>query len=142
MLNNFNRAICHTEIMCYIYFIFNRQIARLMDKNFKRTILIDLDGVLNTYTGNFDKNYIPPIKFGAKKFLIELSREFKIKLFTTRNKELAVQWIFDEGLENIISDVTNTKDLNYLLIDDRCICFDGNYANLKTQIKNFKPWYK
>ncbi len=113
-----------------------------MDKNFKRTILIDLDGVLNTYTGNFDKNYIPPIKFGAKKFLIELSREFKIKLFTTRNKELAVQWIFDEGLENIISDVTNTKDLNYLLIDDRCICFDGNYANLKTQIKNFKPWYK
>ena len=33
--------------------------------NFKKTILFDLDGVLNTYDGKYDKNYIPPIKDGA-----------------------------------------------------------------------------
>lgn len=39
-----------------------------MTNTFKKTILIDLDGVLNTYMGKFDKNLIPPIKEGAKKF--------------------------------------------------------------------------
>ena len=38
-----------------------------------KTVLIDLDGVLNDYTGNFDKNNIPTIKIGASKFLKNLS---------------------------------------------------------------------
>ena len=38
-----------------------------------KTVLIDLDGVLNDYTGHFDKNNIPPIKIGASKFLKNLS---------------------------------------------------------------------
>ena len=38
----------------------------------KRTILIDLDRVLNTYTGEFDKDLIPPIKKGTKEFLENL----------------------------------------------------------------------
>ena len=28
---------------------------------YKKTILIDLDGVLNEYTGNYQADYIPPI---------------------------------------------------------------------------------
>ena len=36
----------------------------------KKTILIDLDGVLNEYVGNFDKEFIPTIKQGAKEFLM------------------------------------------------------------------------
>ena len=32
----------------------------------KKTILIDLDGVLNLYNGNFDELQIPEIKEGAK----------------------------------------------------------------------------
>ena len=32
-------------------------------KNFtKKTILIDLDGILNTYTGGFNEDFIPPLK--------------------------------------------------------------------------------
>ena len=34
-------------------------------EKFKKTILFDLDGVLNTYDGKYDKNNIPPIKEGA-----------------------------------------------------------------------------
>ena len=33
---------------------------------FKKTILIDLDGVLNAYDGKYDKNHIPSIKDGAR----------------------------------------------------------------------------
>lgn len=108
----------------------------------KKILLIDLDGVLNEYTGNFDKDYIPAIKKGARKFLIELSNTYIIKLFTTRNKILATKWLIDNNLDQVVDDITNVKELSYLYIDDRCIKFDGNYSNLKTQILNFKPWYR
>ena len=108
----------------------------------KKTILIDLDGVLNTYTGDFDKNFIPPIKQGAKEFLKDLSEKFYIKIFTTRNHLLASKWIIENKIEEYIEDITSNKDLSWLIIDDRCINFDGDYQNLKNKIENFKTWYK
>ena len=108
----------------------------------KKTILIDLDGVLNTYSGNFDKDLIPPIREGAFEFLQNLSKDYQIKLFTTRNKLLASNWIIDNKLSDYIDDVTNTKELCYLYIDDRCINFNGNYDDLTDKIINFKAWYK
>ena len=108
----------------------------------KKTILIDLDGVLNNYKGNFDINEIPSIKSGAREFLIELSKDFDIKLFTTRNKILASKWIVKEKLDNIITDITDRKELCFLFVDDRCINFSGDYGNLIKEIKNFKPWYR
>lgn len=111
-------------------------------QKFKKTILIDLDGVLNQYKGNFDKDFILPIADGAKEFLTELSEEFEIKLFTTRNKILASKWLIDNGLDEITADITNVKELSWLYIDDRCLQFDGNYTELIENIKNFKAWYK
>ena len=107
-----------------------------------KTVLIDLDGVLNTYDGNFDKNKIPPVKEGAKEFLKKLSEKFVIKLFTTRNKLLASKWLIENGIDNFIEDITDKKDVCWLYIDDRCICFDGEYKNLSEKIDSFKPWYK
>ena len=108
----------------------------------KKTLLIDLDGVLNEYKGNFDKGYIPPIKEGAKDFLKELSKDYEIKIFTTRNKILTAKWIQQNNLREFIADITNIKELCYLYIDDRCIKFDGNFKETINSIKNFKVWYK
>ena len=113
-----------------------------MNKTFKRTILIDLDGVLNEYDGKFDEKFIPPIKKGAKKFLEDLSENFEIKLFTTRNKILASKWLIENNIDLLFNDITNTKDLAWLYIDDRCLKFEGDYSSLKEQINVFKPWYK
>ena len=41
---------------------------------FKKKILIDLDGVLNQYNGNYDENFIQQIKDGAIEFLQELNK--------------------------------------------------------------------
>lgn len=112
------------------------------NKSFKKTILIDLDGVLNSYNGNFNEKYIPPIKEGAYDFIKSLSEEFKIKIFTTRNKILTSKWIIENKLDEFIEDITNIKDICWLYIDDRAIKFDGNYKNLRLDIENFKPWYK
>ena len=109
---------------------------------FKKTILIDLDGVLNTYTGNFDPNFIPPIKDGAVEFLENLSKNYEIKLFTTRNKLLATKWLIENKIDSYFQDITNTKDVCYLYVDDRCVTFDGNYNSLNDKIENFKVWHK
>ena len=113
-----------------------------MNISFKKTILIDLDGVLNTYTGNFDENIIPSIKDGALEFIKELSNQYKVKIFTTRNLLLASEWVIQNGLQQYIDNVTNVKEPSFLLIDDRCITFNGNYSILKEQINSFKVWYK
>lgn len=111
-------------------------------KTFKKTILIDLDGVLNQYTGGFDETFIPPIKVGAKEFLEKHSEDFEIKLFTTRNKILATKWLIENEIDKYFTDITNSKDLAWLYIDDRCLNFDGDFENLTNLIKTFKPWYK
>ena len=108
----------------------------------RKTILIDLDGVLNNYKGDFNIAEIPSIKIGAREFLYKLSKNFNIKLFTTRNKILASRWIIKEKLDDIIIDITDRKELCYLFVDDRCINFCGDYNNLLDEIKNFKPWYR
>lgn len=107
----------------------------------KKTILIDLDGVLNNYNGNFEEDKIPDLKFGAFEFLQKLSLEYKIKIFTTRNKLLTAKWLIDNNLYDYIEDVTNLKEPAYLYIDDRCICFNNNYHDMYYQIKNFKTYW-
>ncbi|MGN0030489.1 MAG: hypothetical protein ACI37Q_00870 [Candidatus Gastranaerophilaceae bacterium] len=110
--------------------------------NLKKTILIDLDGVLNTYSGKYDESYIPPIAKGAYQFIKDLSDEYKILVFTSRNLLLTSKWIIENNLEKYIDNVTNVKEPNYLIIDDRCINFNGDFTELKKKINNFKVWYK
>ena len=87
-----------------------------MNYEFKKTILIDLDGVLNIYDGKYDKNYIPPIKDGAKEFLKELSEDYRVVIFTSRNLFLVSKWVIMNSLDEFISDVTNIKEPSYLII--------------------------
>lgn len=110
---------------------------------YKKTLLIDLDGVLNTYTGKYDPDFIPPMRDGAKEFLAELcQKNFELVLFTTRPKNLAQQWCLENGLLDYFADVTNKKKAAWLIIDDRCINFNGSYEDIILQIPNFTPFYK
>lgn len=113
-----------------------------MADKFKKTILFDLDGVLNTYDGKYDKNYIPPIKDGAYELIKELSQDYKIVIFTTRNSLIASKWVIENRLDEYVDNVTNVKEPAYLIIDDRCINFDGDFNKLREEIKNFEVWYK
>ena len=109
----------------------------------KRKILIDLDGVLNEYgKESYDENYIPKIKKGAKKFIVELSKLGELYLFTTRNLMLSTKWLIENNVDEYFKDVTNTKLPSYLYIDDRCICFKGVYNQTLKDIKEFKVYWK
>lgn len=108
----------------------------------KKTILLDLDGVINEYTKGFREDYIPPVKKGAENFLINLSQKFKIKLFTTREKSMVKTWLSDNGLDKYFSGITNIKEACWLIVDDRCIKFNGDYDELLSDIVNFHVWHE
>ena len=112
-----------------------------MKKEKLKTILIDLDGVLNEYNGDFDENFIPEIRNGAKNFIKELSNNYVVKVFTTRNKILTVKWLIKYNLDKYVKDVTNVKEPALLHIDDRCINFCGNYDEVLEKVTNFSVWY-
>ena len=107
----------------------------------KKKILLDLDGVLNTYTKDFNPNFIPPLKDGAVEFLTKLSKDYEIVIFTVREKVLAEKWIVQNNLQKYITGVTNTKEPAWLIVDDRCICFNGAYDKLLDDIESFKVWH-
>lgn len=105
--------------------------------------LIDLDGVLNVYgKEKFNENYIPEIKDGAREFLEELSKEGELYLFTTRNLKLATKWLIENEIDKYFKDVTNVKIPAYLYIDDRAVCFNGDYKKTIKEINNFKVYWK
>lgn len=72
----------------------------------------------------------------------KLSKNYKIVIFTTRNSLIASKWIIENGIDKYVENVTNVKEPAFLIIDDRCINFNGDYKKLKTQIDNFEVWYK
>lgn len=106
---------------------------------FRKKILIDLDGVLNEYgKEKYDENSIPKIRTGAKTFLENLSKKYELYLFTSRNIILATKWLIKNDLDKYFKDVTNIKIPSYLYIDDRTVCFKGNYKQTLEDIAKFK----
>ena len=112
-----------------------------MDK-YKKRILIDLDGVLNNYSGEFQTDSIPEIKEGAKEFIKELHKKYELYLFTSRNLLLSAKWLIAHKLDNYFADITNIKIPAYLHIDDRAINFKGDFKIALNEIKNFEAYWK
>lgn len=110
---------------------------------YKKRILIDLDGVLNKYDNEkYDENNLPEIKEGADDFLKKLSEFAELYLFTSRNLLSAAKWLIEHDLDKYFADVTNIKLPSYLCIDDRAVCFKGDYNKTLKEIEEFKVYWK
>ena len=108
-------------------------------------ISIDLDGVLNTYSGHkdYDENKICPIKSGTSEFLEKLFENFNIEIFTVRDKTLVKNWLKDNDILKFISKITNEKNpYSQIILDDRAIQFRGNFQETYKEIIDFKPYWK
>lgn len=108
-----------------------------------KVLLIDLDGVLNTYDGNFNEHIIPKPREGVHEFLKELAKSYHIEIFTVRNKKLTCKWLQENKLDKYIYDITNVKNpYTSIIIDDRAIRFNGDFKYTLSEIKNFTPFWK
>jgi hypothetical protein len=124
----------------------------------KKSIVLDFDGVLHSYTSKFRFPWIipdPPVD-GAMQFLQEAVKTLTVRIFSTRSSNerglKAMQdWILRWGVEQCGEDFKATfkklkfpnggKPQGHLYIDDRGLQFNGTFPSIE-YIENFKPWNK
>ena len=64
---------------------------------------------------------------------------------TKRMTEVSYQQAVEQiknNLDIFFKDVTNNKIPSFLYIDDRTICFKGNFEKTLEEIENFKVYWK
>jgi hypothetical protein len=109
-----------------------------------KKILLDFDGVCNTYNGEYNQNVLPPIRNGLEDFLKSLKElGYTIIIFTARKPiKKIVEWFINYGLGDYIYDVTNIKEPAQLYLDDSGITFKGDFNESLKTIKEFKTYWK
>lgn len=132
----------YITFLIFLFAIMVINFNEALGKTYKKTISVDLDGVLDNYT-KYDANNIPEIKEGAREFIQELYKNgYNLILFTNRKPLLASKWLIENKLDKYFSDVTNVKPKATIYIDDRAIKFNGNYEKTLNEIKNFQVYWK
>lgn len=128
----------------------------------KPILCVDFDGVIHSYTSGWLGAAVildPPVP-GAFKWLYSALYHFNVNIYSSRSKELEGIKAMREWLERhvractdlttpqadmLLRDIvfTHEKPAAFLTVDDRAICFDGDWKALdsKTLLK-FKPWYQ
>lgn len=125
------------QIVMFILFFCKKEIQR------NKSLLVDLDGVLNTYCGSYIEGEIPPPKEGAEKFLEKLSQHFNVEVYTVRDLKQTIEWLIKYKLDKYISNVSNVKNPKAtVIIDDRALRFEGDYDKTFNDIINFQPYWK
>lgn len=91
----------------------------------KQTIAIDFDGVIHNYNlGWLDGSIYDGLKKGAKEAIDLLSKEYEIIVFTSRPNTIEVdEWLKKHGIK--VKEVTNTKPIARVYIDDRGLRFEN-----------------
>lgn len=129
-------------LIVVLIFVLGISVVQGADMEKRKTIMIDLDGVLNMYNGKYDENKLPEIRKGAKEFVQKLNEDYDLVLFTTRNNLEASRWLIKNKMDEYFKDVTSIKTPAYIYLDDRAIGFNGDYEKVLAQIEGFKVHWK
>lgn len=106
-------------------------------------VCVDLDGVLNLFDGWKGADHFHAPRPGAREFLRALrERNFEVVVFTVRWAPHVEQWLEQHGLAGFIDRVTDRKPPAHVFIDDRAICFDGDFTLALQRIASFKPHWE
>lgn len=126
----------------------------------KPILCLDFDGVVHSYRSGWKGADVipdPPVD-GAIAFMLDALQYFDVVIFSSRSNQLggttAMQtWLKEHagqcwyptpdgpGLEDIR--FASEKPPAFLTIDDRAICFNGDWTSLSPKtLLQFKPWNK
>lgn len=109
-----------------------------------KTVCLDFNGVLDTYAGtNRDhSHYTYPMRNGARQFLLDLkSAGYKIVIQTFIDPAGVREWLVDKHVSELVDDVTNIKPAADVYVDDKAICFSGNFSDTLEKISSFVPFW-
>jgi hypothetical protein len=106
-------------------------------------VCVDLNGVLDSYTGwQGSKHWDPPTP-GAEEFLRELNeRGFRVVVFTTRWEPDARAWLAEHGLLRHVAEITDRKPAAHVFVDDRAVCYRGDFRATLEQVARFRAHWE
>ena len=126
----------------------------------KPTICIDFDGVIHSYEHGWRSGEIyGTATKGFFDWAQEMTKHFDIVIYSSRSKDIDTRgemyrWMQMEWNKWMRASQNTTlhfddfrfaheKPSAFMTIDDRCICFDGDWGKITAErIFNFKPWNK
>src|ERR1043165_1266624 len=102
-----------------------------------------LNGVLDTYSGWRGPEHWAAPRPGAAEFLDALrARGYRIVIHTTRWRDDAEAWLRKHGLLDRVDLVTNEKVAAHVFVDDRAVCFRGDFDATLREIEAFSAHWE
>jgi len=106
-------------------------------------VCVDLNGVLDQYSGWRGPQHWDAPREGAAAFLRELrERGYRVVIHTTRWADDAVAWLRQHGLLALVDEVTGEKRAAHVFVDDRAVCFRGDFARTLEEIDTFRAHWE
>jgi hypothetical protein len=106
-------------------------------------VCVDLDGVLNLFDTWQHPEYFHPVRPGAREFLIKLNEAgFRVCVLTVRWFEWVERWLAENDLASYVDCVTDKKPPAQVYLDDRAVCFRGDFDQALNEIVNFRPFWE
>lgn len=106
-------------------------------------VCVDLNGVLDAYTGWRGPDHWDDPRPGAEDFLRALAEQgFRVVILTTRWADDARGWLEIHGLARWVSEVTDRKPAAHVFVDDRAVCFRGDFAETLEEVVRFRAHWE
>lgn len=129
-----------------------RTVGRVRTKRVaKKTIVVDFDGVLHSYTSGWKGATVVPDApvDGALEWLAAAVERFDVAIHSSRSREKGGieamrEWLLREGLaERVLEQLKfpRTKVPAHVYLDDRGWRFEGTFPELDA-LDAFQPWFK
>jgi len=130
-------------------------------KAFRPTLCVDFDGVIHSYERGWQGGEIyGTVVPGFFEWLERVRHRFKVVIYSSRSKDDAgvvamSMWLHEQRnawikaggerhpTESLEIEFAHEKPAAWLTIDDRAICFKGNWDAPELspdEIASFKPW--
>jgi hypothetical protein len=114
-----------------------------LDNPDRPLVCVDLNGVLDAYTGWRHPDHWDPPRPGARAFLESLrAGGFDVVIFTTRHPAGVRRWLREHGLLDLVGAVTRRKPPAHVFVDDRAVCFRGDFDETLRQVAAFKAHWE
>lgn len=105
-----------------------------------KSVAVDFDGVLNTYTGWQGEDELFEPREGVTEFLDKLGQKYDVIIYTTRNSEKVQGWLEWFGLDHYVDEISNIKPKAIAYVDDRGVRFEGDYEAALSAIEQPAHW--
>jgi len=119
----------------------------------KKTLAVDFDGVISYYKGFKGKGVFGPPIEGCREMLNDLIKnDWTVIINTTRSETPDIKAYLNLhnipyhhinfNPENVRQQLSDTKVVAHVYLDDRAVRFNGNWKEAAEQIMNFEPWWR